>query len=144
MTDPMDAPPPDASGPDGPTPSPEEPGRNDHYPGLRGARLIPTRASRLTYDHLNAVTDHQTIACIHGATGLGKNLAVDVALRSLAPDVPYSCRSPTPPSPRSAPSCCTAWTRTASTPPAPTRPTPSCSTSSPAPPTSWSSTRHSG
>ena len=82
--------------PDDPGDTPGQPVTNDHYPGLRGAHLMPTRASRFTHDHLDAVIAHRTIACIHGDPGQGKTLAVNVALRTLAPAGAVRLQIPNP------------------------------------------------
>lgn len=73
---------------------------SDHYPGLIGARLMPTDASRTTHDHLRMIVTHHGIGCFHGRPGLGKTLAVNIALRVLAPHSVIRLQIPSPTLPK--------------------------------------------
>lgn len=63
---------------------PAEP--HDHFVRLQGAALVATAAVRHTRDRLQEVIWARAMACVHGDAGLGKTLAVNAALRTLAPE----------------------------------------------------------
>jgi type II secretory pathway predicted ATPase ExeA len=57
---------------------------------IRGARLVPTRATRRTHEDLAATLDGHKIMCGFGDYGLGKTVAFGVTLHDLAPDTTVS------------------------------------------------------
>ncbi|GAA4593257.1 hypothetical protein GCM10023194_57140 [Planotetraspora phitsanulokensis] len=58
----------------------------DHYLSVEGTNVVPTDSLNVTLNNLTDVVTTAGMGCIYGDAGLGKTLAVNQALRALAPD----------------------------------------------------------
>lgn len=60
--------------------------QTDHYLRLKDAQIVATQALMACQDNLYDVLDLEAMACMYGGAGYGKSLAVNAALRELAPN----------------------------------------------------------
>jgi hypothetical protein len=74
--------------------------REDHFLGLEAAHLVKTEALLTTRDNIEAVIEAKAMMCAYGAAGYGKTMAVNSALRALAPDITYRLELRSGPTPR--------------------------------------------
>jgi hypothetical protein len=61
----------------------------DHFLGLADARLVSTETVLNTQDNIESVIAAKAMMCAYGAAGFGKTIAVNSALRALAPHATY-------------------------------------------------------
>ncbi|PWI12597.1 ATP-binding protein [Streptomyces sp. Act143] len=74
--------------------------REDHFLGLEAAHLVGTEALLTTRDNIEAVIEAKAMMCAYGPAGYGKTMAVNSALRALAPDITYRLELRSGPTPR--------------------------------------------
>jgi hypothetical protein len=74
--------------------------REDHFLGLTGAQLVGTEALLTTKDNIETVIEAKAMMCAYGPAGYGKTMAVNAALRELAPQASYRLELRAGPTPR--------------------------------------------
>lgn len=74
--------------------------REDHFLGLEAAHVVGTEALLTTRDNLESVIKAKAMMCAYGPAGYGKTMAVNSALRDLAPDITYRLELRSGPTPR--------------------------------------------
>lgn len=72
----------------------------DHFLGLEAAQVVGTEALLTTRDNIEAVIEARAMMCAYGPAGYGKTMAVNCALRDLAPEVTYRLELRSGPTPR--------------------------------------------
>ncbi|MGW2089729.1 AAA family ATPase [Streptomyces sp. NPDC001880] len=74
--------------------------RDDHFLGLEDAQLVGTESLLTTKDNIEAVIKAKAMMCAYGPAGYGKTMAVNSALRELAPRATYRLELRAGPTPR--------------------------------------------